>query len=186
MTPCWNCLSNYLPSSTLIVACPHCIKLLSKVYVVQHLEALVMRLTLRHRLTTNKHQHSDPIVCCCGFIKYIHCPWFGWFGWLYFAHWIRWWRSTWGQTTSVLLLICYTVCNMIQAYIACVLLASILWHFSCDSHASVKFKLSCTVLLVTAPKNCIKLVMCFNFHTSSIVHFITIELASSCRNNSIM
>ena len=50
------------------------------------------------------------------------------------------------QTTSVLLCTCYTACNVIHAYIVHVLLASILQNFLSDSHASVKFKLSCTVI----------------------------------------
>ena len=47
--------------------------------------------------------------------------------------------------TCVLLLACYTTRNMIHAYIVHMLHESILQYFSSDSHASVKFKLSCTV-----------------------------------------
>ena len=43
------------------------------------------------------------------------------------------------------ILACCTVHSIIRAYTACMLLTSILQNFSSDSHASVKFKLSCTV-----------------------------------------
>ena len=46
----------------------------------------VIRLTLQYRFTTNKHQRWDLIVCCCGYIKYVHYPWFEWFGSLYTLH----------------------------------------------------------------------------------------------------
>ena len=59
-----------------------------------------------------------------------------------------------GQTTHVLLLVCYTARNVICAYIARVLLASTLQNFSCDSHVSVKFKLSCTVATMAKSYTC--------------------------------
>ena len=45
----------------------------------------------------------------------------------------------------MLLLVCYTAHIVIRAYIAHMLLMSILQNFSSNSHAGVKFKLSCTV-----------------------------------------
>ena len=81
----------------------------------------VMRLTLRYRLTTNKHQRWDPILCCCGYIKYKHRPWFEWFGRLYFAHY-AWAGFGGGEAwedklrTYVLLLTCYTARDVIRAY----------------------------------------------------------------------
>ena len=118
--------------------------------ILRLLFIFVMRLTLQYRLTTNKHQHWDPILCCCGYIKYVHCPWFEWFGHLYFAHRcmsrIQWWQGMRGQSTCILLLVCYTACNVIHTYIACMLLASILWKFS---STCVNFKFSCTVIRTT-------------------------------------
>ena len=46
----------------------------------------------------------------------------------------------------MLLCACYTARNVIHAYIVHVLLVSILQNFLSDSHASVKFKLNCTVV----------------------------------------
>ena len=53
-----------------------------------------------------------------------------------------------GKTMCALLLTCYKARNVIHAYIVHMLHASILWNFSSDSHASVKFKLSYTVLQI--------------------------------------
>ena len=48
-------------------------------------------------------------------------------------------------STCMLLFTCYTARDVICAYIVCVPLASISWNFFSNSHASVKFELSCTV-----------------------------------------
>ena len=57
-----------------------------------------------------------------------------------------WWQQcTRGQTTCVLLLMCYTVSNVMHAYIAHLPLVSISQNFASDSYAIIKFKLSCTV-----------------------------------------
>ena len=108
----------------------------------------VMRLTLRYRLTTNKHQRWDPILCCCGYIKYKHRPWFEWFGRLYFAHY-AWAGFGGGEAWEDKLHTCYCS-HAIQhvtwyVHIACMLLTSISQNFLSDLHASVKLKLSCTV-----------------------------------------
>ena len=58
---------------------------------------------------------------------------------------IRWWWGARGQTTRVLLLVCYTARNMIMYIHALLLLTSISQNFASDLHTSVKFKLSCTV-----------------------------------------
>ena len=50
------------------------------------------------------------------------------------------------KTTCMLLLACYTARNMILAYITHMLLVSILQNFMSDLHASIKFKLSYTVV----------------------------------------
>ena len=86
-------LSIELPSSPLIEACVHCTQLLSKVYIEHHLEALVyfvFRLTLRYRLTTNKHQHWDRQFAAVAILNTytvhdlnglngytLHCAWAG-------------------------------------------------------------------------------------------------------------
>ena len=51
------------------------------------------------------------------------------------------------QTTHVLLLTCYTACNVICAYIACMLLTSISNNFSSNSHVNIRLKVSCTVCM---------------------------------------
>ena len=63
---------------------------------------------------------------------------------LYFAH-CAWAGFSGGEARKDILNACSTSCNMICAYIAHVLLMSILQNFSSDSHTSIKSKLSCTV-----------------------------------------
>ena len=61
---------------------------------------------------------------------------------------IKWWQGMRGQTTHVLLLMCYIACNVIHVCIAYVQLESVLKNFSSYfiyTFVNVKFKLSCTI-----------------------------------------
>ena len=79
--------------------------------ILRLLFTFVMRLTLWYRLITNKYQSWDPIVCCCGYIKYIRCPWFEWFGYLilYFAY-CAWAGFSGTKTWENKLHACYCLC----------------------------------------------------------------------------
>ena len=131
----------------------HCTKLWSKVYVEQCLETLVYfmtRLTLRCRVTTNKHHRWDLNTLLL---------WLYWMG-MYFVHEMNSLDAYTlhivreqdlvvakhdRKSTRVLLHTCYTALNVMCAYTAHLLLASISWNLSSNSNVIVKFKLSCTV-----------------------------------------
>ena len=129
-------LSIEFSSSPLIEACMHCIKLWSKVYVEQHLEALVYFCDEAHTMSqtsTNKHQCWDLILYFCGCIKYVCCPWFEQLGHLCLAN-SAWAGSSDGEAReeklhACYLLMCYTACNIIWTYNAHILLASISQNF---------------------------------------------------------
>ena len=96
-------------------------------------------------ITNNNRQHRDLILCCCGCIKYVCCPWFEWFICLYFAY-CAWAGFGGGKAWEVKLYMCYcSSANVIHVYIAHMLLTSISQNFLRDSHVSVKYKMSCTV-----------------------------------------
>ena len=114
--------------------------------ILRLLFIFVMRLTLRYRLTTNKHHYWDSTVCCCSFIIInTYTIQNGLDAYTYFTHCallsrIRWWQGTRGQTTYMILLACYTARNMIHAYIYCLhATREYLANFSSDSYVSVKF-----------------------------------------------
>ena len=71
---------------------------------------------------------------------------------------IQWWQGMKLQATCVLLLMCYTACNVICIYIGCVLLVSISQNFLSNSHVSVKFKLSCAVVFIVYTRKIIHII----------------------------
>ena len=103
-----------------------------------------------HTLTiNNKHQSSELILCCCGCIKYIRCPWFKQFKCLYLVY-CAWAGFGGGEAQEDKLHVFYCSCAIqhVTWYVhthALLLLASISQNFASDLHTSLKFKLSCTV-----------------------------------------
>ena len=93
----------------------------------------VTRLTLQYRLTTYMHQFWKPntLLLWLYQICMLSMKWTVWTLILCILciSRIRWWQGMKGKSTCILLLVCYTACNVICAYIACVTLASISQNF---------------------------------------------------------
>ena len=68
----------------------------------------VTSLILWYRLIQT-HQHWDSILCCCGCIKYVHCPWFERFECLYFVY-CAWAGFGHGKAREEKLRTCYCSC----------------------------------------------------------------------------